>query len=55
MTGADLRGLVSKALHAEFAITVLPVKDTGHLLPDKVERITRYYFNARGFGLADLG
>ncbi len=56
---ADPPGLVSKALHAEFGIAVVPVKGAGHLLqieqPDEVERIMRWHLNACGFGLADPG
>jgi pimeloyl-ACP methyl ester carboxylesterase len=53
---ADPPGLVSKALHDEFGIAVVPVRNGGHLLqleqPEEVGKIVRSHLHARGFDIA---
>jgi pimeloyl-ACP methyl ester carboxylesterase len=53
---ADPPGLVSKALRSEFGISVVTVRNSGHLLqieqPDEVARIVRRHLHSRGFKIA---
>ena len=53
VSNPDPPGLVSRALHEEFGVAIVPVRGSGHLLqieqPDAVAEIVRAHLRARGF------